>query len=513
MKSRRQWPAGVVSTLVLVGATASAQPKPAAQPAAAASPLELRDAPATEDTLAAALAPRPGGLTSEQVAQRAVATSPSLEAKRAELDAASALVDQAMAAFMPQLTLRAAYTRLSPIDVALGGGAIVGVRTPGPLTVGACPGGVGQCLLDATGQRAGAASFSIQTPLDNYALTASVSVPISDYILRLRGARTAAKRNESAASLSREAEQASVAVEAKVAFYNWVRALGQVAVAERSLERAKARLVDVQTALSLGSATRADALRLEALVAGGESLIAEAQALRDLTVQQLRVLLNEPATKRFDLGEDVLQTDPALPSSDSLEALVAEAMSRRLEIKSMEASATALGASASATRAGMLPRLDAFGDLTYANPNQRSFSGSAEWRASWSVGAAVTWTVNDLLGGAASAASLDANARALLANQAAFKNGIRMEVTSAFLDRQKAQVALGAAGRNAAASQVAYRVATDLYRVGKATTTEVIDVEGELVSAQLQLLNARIDLKLARMKLAHAVGRDLTKRS
>jgi outer membrane protein TolC len=508
--SRTHWSASSLACVILLaGPLASAQPalppKAPAPPPPASTSLELRDAPKVEDTLTAALATQRGGLTSEEAARKAVTASPTLEARRAEIDAAAAQVDQAMAAFLPRLTLRAGYTRLSPVDISLGGGAIVGVGTPGALTVGPCPGGAGECLLDSAGQPAGAASFSIETPLNNYALTASLSVPVSDYVFRLRSARAAVKSNETAANLTRDADKASVAAEARTAFYNWARAIGQVAVAEKTVERAKARLADVQTAFALGTATKADGLRLEALVAGSELLVAQAVALRELTAEQLRILMNQ--TGNLALGENVLEPDAPLPSSESLEGLIAEAMNRRLELKSLSARVTALDATATATRAGMLPRLDAFADLTYANPNQRSFGGGAEWKASWSVGAAITWSPNDALGGSASASGIDANTRALVANQAALKNGVRLEVTAAFLDRQKAQTALGAAGRNATASQEAYRVAVDLYRVGRATTTEVIDVEAELVSAQLQLLNARIDIKLARLRLAHAVGR------
>jgi outer membrane protein len=38
------------------------------------------------------------------------------------------------------------------------------------------------------------------------------------------------------------------------------------------------------------------------------------------------------------------------------------------------------------TRAAYYPRLDAFAEATYANPNQRFFPLAAVWRASWSAG-------------------------------------------------------------------------------------------------------------------------------
>src|SRR5690606_39965592 len=88
------------------------------------------------------LAPVPGGLTAEVVAERSLASSHTVRARLAELDAARARLDQTTAQFFPRLTLRASYTRLSPVSAELGG-ALVGAGNPGLLSTGPCPGGGG----------------------------------------------------------------------------------------------------------------------------------------------------------------------------------------------------------------------------------------------------------------------------------------------------------------------------------------------------------------------------------
>src|SRR6187402_574846 len=60
---------------------------------------------------------QPGnGLTSDEVAHRSRGTSPELAARQQEIAAAQAAVDQARAAYIPQLTGTARYTRISAID-------------------------------------------------------------------------------------------------------------------------------------------------------------------------------------------------------------------------------------------------------------------------------------------------------------------------------------------------------------------------------------------------------------
>ena len=72
-----------------------------------------------------------GGLTAEEVASRAEHTSPDLESKEREVDAAAAQVDAVLVGFFPRLQGDVSYTRLSyvaPSELPLG------VQAPGPGT-------------------------------------------------------------------------------------------------------------------------------------------------------------------------------------------------------------------------------------------------------------------------------------------------------------------------------------------------------------------------------------------
>src|SRR5690606_6839757 len=58
---------------------------------------------AYEDRVAAALAPVPGGLTADQAAERAVARSPEIAARTAEIDASLAQRNRTLARYVPRL--------------------------------------------------------------------------------------------------------------------------------------------------------------------------------------------------------------------------------------------------------------------------------------------------------------------------------------------------------------------------------------------------------------------------
>jgi outer membrane protein TolC len=154
--------------------------------------------------------------------------------------------------------------------------------------------------------------------------------------------------------------------------------------------------------------------------------------------------------------------------------------------------------------------LDGFADYTYANPNQRYLFEQA-WHATWSAGVMLSWSPNDTLTNKASGDKFRANREVLEENRLAMAQGIRMEVTTAYTDGNRAAAELEAAKRSAEASQAAYDTSIQLYKVGKATTAELIDSEGELVNSNLRLINAHIDTKVAETRLARALGRDMTR--
>jgi len=112
-----------------------------------------------------------GGLTADQVAERAVRTSREAAASAEDARGAAALAQQAQAAFVPRLTGGARYTRLSALDQpTLGTVVEVQPGTPAPLPPGTPLSPV---------------SLTFPVFLNQYVAEASLQVPLSDYLMRL----------------------------------------------------------------------------------------------------------------------------------------------------------------------------------------------------------------------------------------------------------------------------------------------------------------------------------------
>ena len=464
--------------------------------------------PEETDPIGEALRPDPQGLTADKVVQRALEVSPQVEISNAQVEAAAARVDQTIVAYIPRLSASASYTRLSDVRVRFGSGALVGAANSGLLTSGPCPQDPQTtCILDGGGVPVGAATFTIPQVLNQFSTQASLSIPISDYVFRIFSGLLAARKSEDSAKLSLEAQKRKVAIDARVAYYNWLRAVTQVAVARDAIRTAEARLRDAELGFQVGTVTKADLLRLEALVAQARRVLTNGQAFELVAREQLSVLMNEP-TREYTVGEDVLTAEPRIPDVPELDVLVQQAFVQRKELESLGMNTDALRAGIKSEYAGYAPRLEAFGDVIYANPNPRFFPPTNAWNATWQVGARLSWSINQPLTSRMRVKELKAEERNLVAQRVSLERGIRMEVASAYADHQKAIADLSLARINREANEAAYLVVSAQFKAGRATATDVIIIQQDRVSAQLQDINARIDLRVARDKLNYAIGNE-----
>lgn len=522
-------------------AAPSAAPQAAAQPAAtqaAAQPAAASVDKAKPDALADTLSKQPGGLTLDEVAKLALKTKPSLRAKQAELKAAAAKVDQAYVNYFPRVTVAFSYTRLSPVTNSLGGGGgVLGALNTGPAITSACPGGLGSCVYtvpDANkdnkieqidflaadakdgqidGQlpasyAAGAQAFNIPVPLDVYSFTAQLAVPVSDYVLRISQGHAAASHAEKSKKLELEAETLTAMADAKVAYLNWVRAKGSTVVAKEAVAQATAHVEDVKRLKTVGLASQADVLRGEAQVAAAEQAMVEIEAFAAIAEEQVRIGLGLPKDKALAVGVDVFGVSPPATLPD-LPAAQSQALEKRLEIRALDETELSLKEVENVTRAGLYPRVDAFADLTIANPNQRLPFAGAQWNTTWAVGARASWTFNDTFTTIGAAAESKARVTQIAETKKQLRDGLRLEVAAAWAEIKKSGASIDAATRGLTAAEEGLRVRRELFLQGKATNVEMLDAETEVIRAKLRKLDAQIALLVNQIKFDHAVGNDV----
>jgi outer membrane protein len=442
----------------------------------------------------ATLTGKAGGLTAEQVAKKATATSFVTEQKRQEVEVAAANLDKALYDFIPRLSGSASYFRLSKVEsTSLGNLVVAPDAAPGPI-------GPGQTFV--------AAPVAFDSLQSSTSFTSSLSVPLSDYVLRLFQQHAGAKAQLQSSQHSLDATRRKTDYDARALYYDWARAELDAAVAQQNLELSNEHLARLQALQAADSASPADVARVEATVASSERVLVQAKNLAALQKARVGIAMHDGGTHDYQIGEDLRAAPPERSDIDDIGELTRIAERNRPELKAAALQAVAYDKQADATRSRILPRLEASAQNTLANPNQRYFPQQDEFNNSWQVGVQLTFSSGDALAAKSQVAASRAQARGALAQRAQLLDAVRTEVTDAVLSHRSAQAALKSTARRLAAAETSYRARRERFQVGQATTIELTEAQTELFNARLEAIQAQVSVRVARARIAYVTGRE-----
>jgi outer membrane protein TolC len=405
--------------------------------------------------------------TLEQAWRRAAARNQTLAAAAAEVQAARSGARAARDARWPSVDAQASYSHL-------GQTARLEVLTP---------------------------SFAFRSgPIfrNNQYLSATVQMRLPLYTGgAIRAGEAAARDGLRGAAAVQRATAADVKLEVAEAYVAVLRAGRQVRVANASVESLAAHRRDVQAKFARHMVAKSDLLAADVALANARSSQVSAKNALAVSQEEYNRLLGEP------LGR-VPHLDPVLPTFAvdrlPLAQLIARALSRRGELHALAARAGALAARARAATASRLPHLSAVGGYTHFDNqilNHENFS---------SVGVGFTWKLFD--GGAAAnqADALRARSRAERHRLADLRSRITLEVRADWLTLAAARARMQASRAAIAQAQENLRVSRQLYGVGLASNTQVLQAVTLRTQAEEDYNNATLDAALDRLRLAYAVG-------
>jgi outer membrane protein TolC len=268
------------------------------------------------------------------------------------------------------------------------------------------------------------------------------------------------------------------------------------AFARQNLEAAKARY-------AAGLASVNDVTRAELEYATAEVGVTQVKGQVETSILQLGYLLDAPDAVRGRLIVPEFLIEAASAEAASSDALVEEALARRLDVGSLRWLASSQRALAKVPMLGWLPALSASGQ--YRMTNEASFNNRT-WN--WNVGATLSWTLFDGLARFADRRERQALAKLADLDVQAATRRVDVEVREALvsLENQRASlkqasVAYDVAKKNAAET-------AELYRQGLASALEVADANVSLFEAEVALVQERYGLGVAFLNLEAALGLD-----
>tara|TARA_R110002096_G_scaffold434832_5_gene658285 strand:+ start:94284 stop:95552 length:1269 start_codon:yes stop_codon:yes gene_type:complete len=418
----------------------------------------------------------PGGLTAELAAAKAVKVAPSIDREHAGALHADSIARHNKGAFYPRVDLTGRYTRLGSVD------------TP-PLAFG---------------------GMTIASPfpqvLNHYSVGVGATMPVSDLFLTILPTYRGAQAFADAARYQEDVEREAVALRAREGFYRHAQARGGAQVAQDAVKLLESYVVDLQSLVTAGAASKPDLADAKAQLAQARVGLARVRAGVEVTGAVLRRLLAMPDGSELALGEGLADGGAFQPPATYSE-LLATATNQRPEVKALRSVVRAREKLVKAKRGGRLPHLAINGNVNYANPNTRVIPLEAEFSASWDVSLIVSWSPNDF------STSKHETDRAQLdlikasSDLRALEDGLAIAATTAFTEHATALQEITAAGEGLVAAEEGFRARRDLLAAGAASSTEVLNAETRLRRAQLELINAHANFRIARSRLMHVVGR------
>ncbi len=418
-------------------------------------------------------------LTEAEVVAAALDLSPTLAAAQATSEAAEAQANRDRLARVPELALSARYTRLSSLPeryrrLSFGDGV-------DPLV--------------------------LPQQLDNAQGRLTLSLPITDLLLRGSAVVAASGRSAEAARAQVEGTRARVAFEVRSALIAHDAACASRTIA-RQLEQAQAHQTgDVAARVEAGTSPAAE---LAPLVLAQEAalgqLLSEESRLEG-SAAELRALLPPQLATR------VVCSDSARLE---LESVLARVRQVRLKVRreSPDVAAAKLSAAAQADRAtaeamAIVPSLSVVVGAEFSAPNPRAFAVSTfELVPAWDASLQLEWSFNRLLNGLTAVRQADADARALQAitDDTTRRIETSLAVTEARVRRLEAR--LTSVAHRVTAAETVLTARRDELAAGVAIATEVTHAEAEVARARLDLVSSGAEalLDLARLDLLRGIA-------
>lgn len=334
-------------------------------------------------------------------------------------------------------------------------------------------------------------------------------VPLGNFTTRLSGSWTpfdsfrTQKMIRSADLMYRSAETSVDAANQKVvlevvrAYQSVLYAERRIAIAEHEQETADALLRSADDHVGAGLALASDQMSAQVNVAERKQELIEAQGELEIAWAQLGVAMGRPDFPRSPLKPIESHNFP----DGALNEEVESALKTRQDLKALIESRSAQDAALSAVKAGLGPRVSAYGNWEQDRP---TFAGAGG--ESWVAGVQIGLDILPFSKHAAVAKEKAIKER-MDAQIGSYELQVRLQVTQRHIQRQVAEQSLETARAAIGQSAESLRILRNRYEAGLATITDLLRAEDAERQSQSNYWHAVYGNAVAYAELLFATGK------
>jgi outer membrane protein len=416
-------------------------------------------------------------LTIEECIQMGLASNPSLIASQALVQGAEARRKEAISTRLPTLKLSGGYTRLSPVN-------------PFVFTFPTQPPRV-ETLVPSIDNNY-TARLSLQQPIFT-GERLSNTVKITDKSLQ-------ATKNDYAR------DRAQLIYQIETSYWGLYAAIASQTAIGHNVERMQVHLKDTEQRKNQGLATQNDVLRVQVQLSNAKLAQIDAKNNVQLGLSALNNLIGLELNTEVEPTSNPLAWQSTTLVSESLSALIQQALTDRPEVKALNWRIRAAFDNVALARANLYPQIFATGNFYYARPNSRIFPPTDKFSPSWDLGIQANFNVWDWGLTAHQAAEAQAQLKQLNASLTQLQHGIELEVTQDYLNLQQASNRLELADTALVQAQENQRIANNGFIAGTILNSDLLDAEVNLLQAQFNQIQSQVNFELAREKLEKTLG-------
>ena len=327
--------------------------------------------------------------------------------------------------------------------------------------------------------------------------TATLSYPI--YAGNsLKEGRIAARYGLNSADMELENSLQTIRQTATNYYYNVLRCRNQIEVDEDNVRTLTEHLNNVNAQFRAGTVAKADVLASEVRLANAKQSLITSQNDYDVAVATLSNYLLLPADTIIRAQEQLTYT----PYNLNLANCTAYALENRPDVAAADYAVKQAESGVRSAKAGYRPTVNAVATkgLNGKSPFSDSYSDS------WTAGISASWNIFDNGVTAAQVESAKASLAAAEEAAAETREGVQLEVQSAFLTLHAAERNIATTKLAIASAEEDFKIAQVRYAAGVGTNLDVMDASDKLTQAKNNYYTALYTYNTAKADLDKAMG-------
>ncbi len=411
-------------------------------------------------------------ITLQEGIELGLLNSKTLHSSKMKVISAEAGLSGMNAAQLPELSLSAAYTHLSPVNPFA-----FTIRPFGTFTL----------------------SPSI---LDNYNLKFSLQQPLFTGF-KLSTNTQIARLNSLAAKQQYTQTEQDLILNIKNAYWNLFSAEKVKQAVDDNYQEVKAHLNDVQNFFKQGLSTKNDVLKVEVQLSEIQLQQIDAKNSVKLAIVNLDNVIGLP------LSTD-LQVQGKIKISENLnydlDQLINLALENRPDLKALKYQVEASKNGITLAESNWYPQIYLTGNYYYNKPNQRILPNQNRFDATWDIGVGLSFNIWNW--GATKDQTIQAKAQyeESVDGLNTMKDAITLEVTQDYYNMIKAREKVLVAEQTVSQAEENYRVTDDKFKQGLTLNSELLDSETALLQAKTNQIQSQVEYELAVAQIERSTG-------